>query len=202
MEGEEDGILFIWPTTIVHPIDEESPFYNMSAKDFYRKHYEIIVVLEGIVEPTGMSIQARSSYLGDEILWGYRFVNVLHFNDGCYQIDYSSFNQVEKVDTPTASAKHQHEARRSARSTDRKGSLARTQSAPGPGSQSTNHRSNQGMPVKLIDSPGQLQKVSFLSTHPSAASVFRNPHLHYPKVANNILGSNPRPPIMTPRKIP
>ena len=83
-------MLLIWPTTIVHVIDQESPFYNMSAKDFYRKHYEIIVVLEGIVEPTGMSIQARSSYLGDEILWGYRFANVLHFSDGYYRIGQDS----------------------------------------------------------------------------------------------------------------
>ena len=96
-EGQEDRILLIWPKSIKHIINEDSPFYNMSAKDFYNKHYEIIVVLEGIVEPTGMTIQARSSYLGDEILWGYRFVNVLHFQDGVYQVDYSSFDQVEKV---------------------------------------------------------------------------------------------------------
>ena len=106
-------MLLIWPTTIVHVIDQESPFYNMSAKDFYRKHYEIIVVLEGIVEPTGMSIQARSSYLGDEILWGYRFTNVLHFSDGYYRIDYSAFNRVEKVETSSSSAKHQKEVHKS-----------------------------------------------------------------------------------------
>ena len=107
MEGDEDCLLLIWPTTVVHVIDQDSPFYHMSAKDFYRKHYEVIVCLEGIVEPTGMSIQARSSYLGDEILWGYRFCNVLHFSDGCYRIDYSAFNKVEKVETSVASARHQ-----------------------------------------------------------------------------------------------
>ena len=111
-DAEEDNILLIWPTTLVHPIDEESPFYNMTAKDFYQKHYEIIVVMEGIVEPTGMTIQTRSSYLGDEILWGYRFVNVLHFIKGSYQIDYSAFDEVEKVNTPSASAKHQIESSR------------------------------------------------------------------------------------------
>lgn len=112
MEGSEDALLFMWPTTVVHPIDEESPFFHMSAKDFYRKHYEVIVCLEGIIEPTGSSIQARTSYLGDEILWGYRFVNVLHFKEGCYQIDYSSFDKVEKVETPTTSAKHQLDAKK------------------------------------------------------------------------------------------
>lgn len=85
----------------------------MSAKDMYKKHYELIVVLEAIVEPTGNSIQARSSYLGDEILWGFRFKNVLEFKDGCYQIDFSSFNRVEKIETPTHSAKHHEELRKS-----------------------------------------------------------------------------------------
>ncbi|TRY63827.1 hypothetical protein TCAL_00777 [Tigriopus californicus] len=107
LEGEEDTIFFIWPTTITHRIDEDSPFYHMSARDFLKKRYEIIVVLEGIVEPTGMSIQARSSYLPNEILWGYAFMNVVNYKwrDEQYKIDYTAFNKVCKVDTPTCSAK-------------------------------------------------------------------------------------------------
>jgi potassium inwardly-rectifying channel subfamily J len=107
MEGEEDTLFFIWPATIMHRIDETSPFYNMSATDFLKKRYEIIVVLEGIVEPTGMSIQARSSYLPNEILWGYRFANVLNFKriQNEYQIDYGAFNKSDKIDTPSCSAR-------------------------------------------------------------------------------------------------
>ena len=56
-EGEEDEIFFIWPTTLVHKIDEESPFYGMSARDFLRKKYEIVVILEGVIEQTGNTIQ-------------------------------------------------------------------------------------------------------------------------------------------------
>ena len=107
MEGQEDTLFFIWPSVVTHRIDESSPFYNMSARDFLKKRYEIIVVLEGIVEPTGMSIQVRTSYLPYEILWGYRFVNVLNFNRkaNMYQVDYGSFNKVLNADMPTCSAK-------------------------------------------------------------------------------------------------
>ena len=55
--------------------------------------YEIIVVLEGIVEPTGMSIQARSSYTPHEILWGYRFMNLLNYSRLAvlvYNIDFTT----------------------------------------------------------------------------------------------------------------
>jgi len=99
-EGEEDEIFFIWPTTLVHKIDEESPFYGMSARDFLKKRYEIVVILEGVIEQTGNTIQARSSYLPNEVLWGYRFVNLLNFkhSESEYKIDYSSFHSVYKVE--------------------------------------------------------------------------------------------------------
>ena len=42
--------------------------------------------------------QARSSYLPNEVLWGYRFVNLLNFkhSESEYKIDYSSFHSVFK----------------------------------------------------------------------------------------------------------
>lgn len=44
-DGEQDKILFIWPTTIVHKIEKGSPLYHMSATDLLRERFEIIVVL-------------------------------------------------------------------------------------------------------------------------------------------------------------
>lgn len=46
-DGEEDKIFFIWPTTIVHKIDEHSPLYHISASDMLRERFEIVVILEG-----------------------------------------------------------------------------------------------------------------------------------------------------------
>ena len=39
--------------------------------------FEVIVILEGIVESTGVICQARTSYLNTEILWGFRFMPML-----------------------------------------------------------------------------------------------------------------------------
>ena len=41
--------------------------------------FEYIVTLEGVVEPSGNTTQARTSYLPDEILWGYHFKNCIHY---------------------------------------------------------------------------------------------------------------------------
>lgn len=45
VDGAEDRIFFVWPTTIVHKIDSTSPLYHMSATDLLRERFEIVVLL-------------------------------------------------------------------------------------------------------------------------------------------------------------
>lgn len=66
----------------------ENPFKNFD--------YEIVVMLEGNIETTGASCHIRTSYLPQEILFGYRFVpNYPKFNKFEYLFDFSKFDQVE-----------------------------------------------------------------------------------------------------------
>lgn len=64
-------------------------------------------MLAGVIESTGMTTQARSSYLPSEILWGHRFETLVSFKKetGEYEVDYSLFNNTYEVDTPLCSAK-------------------------------------------------------------------------------------------------
>ncbi|XP_070492013.1 G protein-activated inward rectifier potassium channel 3-like isoform X2 [Chironomus tepperi] len=112
-DGSDDRLMFIWPTLIVHRIDEESPLYNLSAQDMLKERFEIVTMLEGVVESTGMTTQARSSYLPSEILWGHRFESVVSFKreTGEYEVDYTLFNNTYEVDTPLCSAKELNEMR-------------------------------------------------------------------------------------------
>ncbi|XP_065214203.1 G protein-activated inward rectifier potassium channel 3-like isoform X2 [Planococcus citri] len=105
-DGAEDRIFFIWPTTIVHKITPSSPLYKLSAADMLQDRFEIVVILEGVIESTGMTTQARSSYLPNEILWGHRFANLVSFKKetGEHEVDYSQFNNTYEVDTPLCSA--------------------------------------------------------------------------------------------------
>ena len=60
----------------------------------------------GVIESTGMTTQARSSYLCNEILWGHRFANLVSFKKetGEHEVDYNLFNCTYEVDTPLCSA--------------------------------------------------------------------------------------------------
>lgn len=106
-DGCASDLFFIWPMVVVHRIDESSPFYNMSAADMLQEKFEIVVILEGTIESTGQTTQARSSYLNMEILWGHRFLPVVSYNNDRqgYDIDYSKFNETIPVDTPLCSGR-------------------------------------------------------------------------------------------------
>lgn len=66
-----------------------------------------------MIESTGMTTQARSSYLPSEILWGHRFQSLISFkkDSGEYEVDYAIFNNTVEVDTPLCSAKELDEHR-------------------------------------------------------------------------------------------
>ncbi|XP_072250247.1 ATP-sensitive inward rectifier potassium channel 14 [Leuresthes tenuis] len=102
-----DRIFLVSPVTIVHEINEESPFFEMDQKSLESdSELEVVVILEGMVEATAMTTQCRSSYLASEILWGYRFEPVLFERKECYQVDYSFFHRTYEVpNTPSCSAK-------------------------------------------------------------------------------------------------
>ncbi|XP_022092720.1 G protein-activated inward rectifier potassium channel 3-like [Acanthaster planci] len=117
----EDRIFLVWPLIICHEIDEDSPLYEYSAKGLENADFEIVVILEGIVEQTGLTTQARTSYLPSEIMWGYRFASSVVFlkseNDKQYDIDYSKFDQIYHApETPRLSPKENDMRKRRAAS--------------------------------------------------------------------------------------
>ncbi|KAL0123022.1 hypothetical protein PUN28_007569 [Cardiocondyla obscurior] len=106
-DGENGDLFFIWPTTIIHRIKESSPFYNISAEDMLTERFEVVLILEGTIESTGQTTQARTSYLPQEILWGHRFDSMVSYSKERqgYEVDYSLFNSTTQVDTPLCSGR-------------------------------------------------------------------------------------------------
>ncbi|KAI4903120.1 hypothetical protein NFI96_015686 [Prochilodus magdalenae] len=106
-----NGIFLVSPLIISHTIDRGSPLYEISAQSLANEDLEIIVILEGVVETTGITMQARTSYTPDEILWGRRFVSIMTEEDGRYSVDYSKFGNTVPVRMPALSAKELDQTR-------------------------------------------------------------------------------------------
>ncbi|XP_015214166.1 G protein-activated inward rectifier potassium channel 1 [Lepisosteus oculatus] len=104
-----DQLFLVSPLTICHVIDTKSPFYDLSQRSMQTEQFEIVVILEGIVETTGMTCQARTSYTEDEVLWGHRFFPVISLEEGFFKVDYSQFHATFEVPTPPYSVKEQEE---------------------------------------------------------------------------------------------
>lgn len=105
-----NSIFLVAPLIIYHVIDANSPLYDLAPCDLHHhQDLEIIVILEGVVETTGITTQARTSYLADEILWGQRFVPIVTEEDGRYSVDYSKFGNTIKVPTPVCTARQLEE---------------------------------------------------------------------------------------------
>ncbi|XP_005513624.3 G protein-activated inward rectifier potassium channel 1-like [Columba livia] len=104
-----DQLFLVSPLTICHEINSKSPLFCLSQRSLRSEQFEIVVILEGIVETTGMTCQARTSYTEDEVLWGHRFLPVMSLEDGFFHVDYSQFHATFEVPTPPYSVKEQEE---------------------------------------------------------------------------------------------
>ncbi|WP_294205210.1 ion channel [uncultured Chryseobacterium sp.] len=59
--------------TIVHAIDEDSPFYGFTEQDFNTTDIEIIVHVRAFDEVFSNTVVQRTSYVSDEIIYGAAF---------------------------------------------------------------------------------------------------------------------------------
>uniref|UniRef100_A0A8D9FGW5 Inward rectifier potassium channel 2 n=1 Tax=Cacopsylla melanoneura TaxID=428564 RepID=A0A8D9FGW5_9HEMI len=107
IDSYDSDIFLLWPTIVVHRIDQDSPLYDMCAKKLLTEKFEIIAILEGTTESTGQTTQAKTSYLPSEILWGHRFEPLVRYNRDkvSYEVDYALFHNTNQVDTPLCSAR-------------------------------------------------------------------------------------------------
>jgi inward rectifier potassium channel len=60
--------------TIVHPIDENSPFYKKTAEDLARVEAEVLILIKGFDDTFSQVVHARYSYRHEDIVWGAKFV--------------------------------------------------------------------------------------------------------------------------------
>lgn len=88
--------------TLVHAINEKSPFYNLSLQDLRNAKAEILVFFKGFDEVFSNTVISRMSYIADEIVWGAKFKIMYHPNKkgNSTILDLNKINDFEKVDLP------------------------------------------------------------------------------------------------------
>ena len=99
IDKKETFLFFLWPCTVVHVIDPESPFWELSKKKLETTNFELFIFVEGTIESTGMTTQFRTSYTSDEIIWGHKPAPLTRRinKNGVHEVDYGSFHSTCQV---------------------------------------------------------------------------------------------------------
>ena len=130
MEDDSEKLYLFLPITVMHEIDEESPLFNCSADTLLSSEFEIVAILEGVIESTGMTLQARTSYLSDEIHWGHLFVDIMNrdkVDNHGYRVDFSRFHDTYVTDMPRCSPKEYYEMQERRKNEEEGGSICATE---------------------------------------------------------------------------
>lgn len=82
--------------SIMHTIDEASPFWGATAESVAAAEYELQVMIIGIDDVSMQTVHTSYTYQFDEILWGVRLVDVLSEpGSGHMVLDLRKFHDVE-----------------------------------------------------------------------------------------------------------
>jgi inward rectifier potassium channel len=91
--------LFALSWSVMHVIDEDSPFHAITQQKMIEDEMEIIVIFTGIDETVSQTIHARHSYIPEEIIWNARFVDILSKTpNGKRCVDYSRFHDYVAIE--------------------------------------------------------------------------------------------------------
>ncbi|KAG9263127.1 ATP-sensitive inward rectifier potassium channel 1 [Astyanax mexicanus] len=101
VDAGKDNLFFVCPLTLYHVIDSSSPFAEMAADTIQHQEFELVVFLDGVAESTSSSCQVRTSFIPQEIQWGYSFLPIIsRTKGGKYRVDFSNFSKTVPVVTP------------------------------------------------------------------------------------------------------
>ena len=94
---ERDFIVFFPSTwTVVHPIDESSPLFNLDRDAFVKAQPEVMILTTGFDETFDRDIHARQSFAIEDIIWGAKFVKILDTDEeGFAVLDFGRFNHYD-----------------------------------------------------------------------------------------------------------
>ena len=95
---ERDRVSFFpasW--TVVHPIDNSSPMYGWTREQLVGANAEFLVLITATDETFSTTVQSRSSYAAEEVIWGARFANLFQDGERVLNIDMNRFHAVEKA---------------------------------------------------------------------------------------------------------
>ncbi|MBL0232698.1 MAG: Inward rectifier potassium channel Irk [Chitinophagaceae bacterium] len=102
--GHISGLALSW--TIVHPIDEKSPFFGWTSSDIAATDIELMVYVKAFDQVFSNNVITRTSYISSEIVWGAKFKMMYEPNEDKSKtiLDLGKLNDIDTVTMPASNA--------------------------------------------------------------------------------------------------
>ena len=87
--------MFSLSWTLIHLIDETSPFYGLTKDNFANVEGALVLNVSGVDDSSAQRLYARQIYSEDDIRWHHRYRDITSLSDnGRLVLDYSKFHDV------------------------------------------------------------------------------------------------------------
>ncbi|XP_039225707.1 ATP-sensitive inward rectifier potassium channel 15 [Crotalus tigris] len=97
VDSSSESPFLILPLTFYHILDDSSPLSDLTPQNLKEKDFELIILLNATVESTSAVCQSRTSYIPEEIFWGFEFLPVISLSqNGKYVADFSQFELIRR----------------------------------------------------------------------------------------------------------
>ncbi|HEY0144242.1 MAG TPA: hypothetical protein VGF48_25375 [Thermoanaerobaculia bacterium] len=82
------------------PIEDDSPLRGWSEEDLHTSGAEFLILLKGFDETFSQTVHTRSSYTGDEVVWGARFRSMFNpaGDEGLISVDIRRLDELEPAE--------------------------------------------------------------------------------------------------------
>ena len=95
LELERKEIIYLATSwTIVHPMDDKSPFYAMTQEEFEHSEPEFVLQLKVYDNSYSQDTYTNTSYRKEEIVWNAKFEKILITDELVNYVDFEKFNTI------------------------------------------------------------------------------------------------------------
>jgi inward rectifier potassium channel len=92
--------------TVVHPIDNDSPLWDLETEALVAREAELLVLITARDDKLSQTTQARTSYAAEEIVCGARFADMFEPSEGGpLAVNVDKLDEIEPVELPLGGAR-------------------------------------------------------------------------------------------------
>ena len=86
--------MFLLAWTVIHPIDQDSPLYGLTAENATERFVSLIASFSGVDDAMVQTVHARQIYTPEQVKFGVRFADMLETGPGKLIIDHSQLDEL------------------------------------------------------------------------------------------------------------